>query len=145
MDDWTIRAARADDADAIAPLLAELGHPLPAAAIAARIGELAATQPGAANLVAERGGRVLGLATAQSLLVLHRAEPVGRVTALVVRADLIGTGIGTRLLAAAEAFLAARGCRRIEVTSAAHRHDAHAFYLKRGFARQGERFAKELG
>lgn len=140
----TIRPARPSDAAAIAPLLGELGHPLPPDRVAERLDALA-RQGGSATLVAERGGDVVGLVSAQALLVLHRARPVGRVTVLVVGAGRIGSGIGTALLRAAEAFLVGAGCSRIEVTSAAHRRDAHAFYLARGFERQGERFSKQVG
>ena len=139
-----IRAAAETDAAAIAALLEVLAHPLDPARVVAQLRALAA-QGGCATFVAERDSRVIGLVSAQAILMLHRPEPVGRVTVLVVYPAAHGGGVGTALLRAAEAFLAARGCARVEVTSAAHRVDAHAFYLRRGFARQGERFAKGSG
>jgi len=139
-----IRLARATDAQAIAPLLHELGHPQTPAMVAERL-EALARQGGSTTLVAERAGNVLGLVSAQSMLVLHRVGPLGRITALVVRSGLIGVGVGTQLLRAAEAFLVDAGCTRIEVTSASHRAGAHAFYLKRGYERQGERFSRRVG
>jgi predicted N-acetyltransferase YhbS len=137
-----IRPASESDADAIAPLLAALGHPLEPAQIVAQLRALA-QQGGNVTLLAERDGCVVGLVSAQALLMLHRAAPVGRITALVVSAELVGGGVGSQLLRAGEAFLESRGCSRIEVTSAPHRTGAHAFYLARGYARQGERFSKE--
>jgi hypothetical protein len=50
-------------------------------------------------------------------------------------------------MAAAESFAADHGCVRIEVTSADHRADAHAFYRRRGYVDQAglsSRFIVEL-
>jgi predicted N-acetyltransferase YhbS len=138
----SVRAAGDADAAAIARLLAMLGHPLEPARVVAQLRALEA-QRGSATLVAESDGAVVGLVSAQALVVLHRPDPVGRVTALVVHDERIGGGVGTLLLEAAHAFLRAQGCTRIEVTSAPHRTGAHAFYLRRGYTRQGERFVLE--
>ena len=135
----SVRDARDADAEAIAHLLEALGHPLDPPRVIEQLRALAA-QGGSGTWVAERDGRVVGLVSAQAILMLHRPAPTGRVTVLVVDPDAHGRGIGTALLREAEAFLYGRGCRTIEVTSAPHRTAAHAFYLRRGFARQPERF-----
>jgi len=137
----SVREVRDADAAAISRLLDVLGHPLEARTVSEQLRALAA-QGGSNTWVAERGGRVVGLVSAQTILMLHRPAPTGRVTVLVVDPDTHGHGIGTALLREAEAFLFGRGCRTIEVTSAPHRTAAHAFYLRRGFARQPERFLK---
>src|SRR5689334_12842009 len=120
-----VRDAEESDSRAIAALLDVLGHPLEPQRVVAQIRALA-RQGGNATFVAEIDGRVVGVVSAQAMLMLHRPDPSGRVTALVVDPAAHGAGVGTRLLQAAEAFLERSGCRRIEVTSAPHRTDAHA-------------------
>ena len=86
----------------------------------------------------------IGLVSAFSTPVLHRALPVGRVSVLVVAQPHAGQGIGSALLRHAEQFLVELGCGRIEVTSASHREAAHGFYLARGYLQQGVKFSREI-
>jgi ribosomal protein S18 acetylase RimI-like enzyme len=60
--------------------------------------------------------------------VLHKMLPIGRVTALVVDTHLQGSGIGRKLMQAAEAQVTADGCGSMEITSHVDRVKAHAFY-----------------
>ena len=62
---------------------------------------------------------------------------------MVVAESARGEGAGTRLLEAMEEALLARGATRLELTSNLKRTDAHAFYEKRGWVRQGLRFEKK--
>ena len=64
--------------------------------------------------------------------------------ALVVGEQHRGRGIGARLLDALEAEAALRGCLAVTLTSGDHRHEAHAFYERRGYEATGKRFAKSL-
>src|SRR5262245_20806795 len=137
-----IRNARPDDALALAALLAELGFPAPAAAVAERLDALLGA--GEAVLVAALDDEVLGLLTAHVTPVLHRPTPVGRLTALVVTARARGRGVGRALVGAAERVLAARGCALVEVTSNRRLADAHAFYERLGYEATSLRFKKAL-
>jgi GNAT superfamily N-acetyltransferase len=139
-----IRAAHRDDANAISDLLTELGHPLEPALALAQIARIQALAPTYAVFVAIKSGAVVGLVSAFSTPVLHKALPVGRVSVLVVTRAYAGQGIGSALLRHSEQFLAGLGCGRIEVTSASHREAAHAFYLARGYAQQGVKFTREV-
>jgi GNAT superfamily N-acetyltransferase len=139
-----IRAARQDDAGAISALLTELGHPLEPALARAQVARIHALAPGYAILVAVKDGAVVGLVSAFSTPVLHRALPVGRVSVLVVDRPHAGQGIGSALLRHAEEFLIELGCGRIEVTSASHREAAHGFYRARGYLQQGVKFSREI-
>ncbi len=63
---------------------------------------------------------------------------------MVVAEQARGQGVGSALVAEAEARLKAAGCGLIEVTSNAKRLRAHAFYERLGYDRTSHRFAKQL-
>lgn len=139
-----IRPARPDDSAAIAVLVDQLGHPGSSAAdIAARLPLIEVA--GMDALVAELDGRVVGCLTTSVMPVLHRAQPVGRISMLVVEEGLRGKGIGVALLRAGEKALAARGCAMIEVTSNNKRKDAHRFYEREGYEATSLRFSLNSG
>jgi GNAT superfamily N-acetyltransferase len=139
-----IRAAQQDDAVAISELLTELGHPLEPALAITQIARFQALAPNYAVFVAVKDSAVIGLVSAFSTPVLHRALPVGRVSVIVVAGSHTGQGIGSALLRHAEDFLAELGCGRIEVTSASHRDAAHRFYRDRGYTQQGVKFTRDI-
>ena len=139
-----VREARPTDAVEAVRLLSQLGHAQPAGKDSARLA--AFIEQGECVLVAERASsssaRLLGVVTLHVAPVMHRAGPIGRLSALVVDESARGGGIGRALVAAAEAYFAARGCAMIEVTSNKARTDAHAFYERLGYAATSVRFAK---
>src|SRR5438477_12607083 len=103
-----IREASTADAGAIAALLTELGYPASASEIPSRLAAVAGA-PGQV-LVAEYGGEVLGVASVTRLTLLHRPDPGALLSALVVRADRRGQGVGRALVDAAGRQAAAWGC-----------------------------------
>ena len=137
-----IRPARPDDAPAVSRLLAELGHPAAEDHVRARLAELDRL-PGHVVLVAEDASGVTGVVSGFVTPVLHRPGVTGRISVMVVAGTARGSGVGTGLLAAMEEALVARGATRLELTSNLRRTDAHAFYERRGWTRQGLRFEKE--
>ncbi|HEX6600180.1 MAG TPA: GNAT family N-acetyltransferase [Gemmatimonadaceae bacterium] len=141
---YSIRLARATDVPELARLFSELGYEIAPDVLAERWGAFAASgeQGFVAADDASPHGRLLGLVTLHATPVLHRAGPVGRVTALVVDATFRGCGIGRALMAAAERWAAERGCVLLEVTSNQRRVDAHKFYEGLGFERTSFRFAR---
>lgn len=68
-----------------------------------------------------------------------------RITALAVADSVRRQGVGRRLLREAEQFARQAGAARIELTSAQHREDAHAFYRACGYDCGAMRFVKRLG
>jgi GNAT superfamily N-acetyltransferase len=138
------RDARPDDAPAVSRLLAELGHPAPEDHVRARLAELERL-PGHVVLVVEDASGVIAAASGFVTPVLHRPGVTGRISVMVVSGSARGTGVGTRLLAAMEEALVARGATRLELTSNLKRTGAHAFYGRRGWTRQGLRFEKTPG
>jgi GNAT superfamily N-acetyltransferase len=140
---FSIRLAGMADVPELARLFGELGYEILPATLAERLS--AFLDAGERALVAADDAsptRLLGVATLHATPVLHRAGPVGRVTALVVDASLRGRGIGRTLMAAAEQWAAERGCVLMEVTSNQRRADAHMFYEGLGYERTSFRFAR---
>jgi N-acetylglutamate synthase-like GNAT family acetyltransferase len=137
-----VRPARLDDAPALVSLLAELGYPTDAGTLERRLAALVA-DPAVTVLVVERDGRVVGLASMHVMPLIERA-PLGRLSAIVVAADERRAGIGRALVERVESEARARGCERLELTSAERRADAHAFYRDLGFEPALQRFIKSL-
>jgi len=138
-----IREARTDDAAAVAALLGELGYPTSEEQAALRLERLR-EEPQTLVLVVEVDGAVAALGGIRSERPLEYDEPWARVIALVVGEQHRGRGIGARLLDALEAEASSRGCLAVALTSGNHRHEAHAFYERRGYEATGKRFAKGL-
>jgi ribosomal protein S18 acetylase RimI-like enzyme len=136
-----LRDARPKDAEAIAALIGTLGYEATAAEVRKRLSALART--GQQAIVAEKG-ELVGVLTTSVMIVLHRPQPVGRISMLVVAEAARRAGIGAALVAEAEKGLAAKGCGLVEVTSNRKRLRAHAFYEKLGYERTSYRFAKAL-
>jgi GNAT superfamily N-acetyltransferase len=141
MTSLRIREARLEDAPAVSRLLGELGHPAPEAEVRERLARLERLA-GHVVLVAEDASGALAVASGFVTPVLHRPGVTGRISVMVVAEEARGTGLGTRLLDAIEDALVARGATRLELTSNLRRAEAHAFYERRGWTRQGLRFEK---
>jgi GNAT superfamily N-acetyltransferase len=138
-----VRHGTVSDAAEVARLLTQLGHATTTDGVQARWPEWA--QEGNSALVIEsESGSLLGICTLHSTRVLHRAKPVGRITALVVEEAERGKGIGRVLVAAAERELTNAGCGILEITSNARRTEAHAFYESLGYAKTSVRLFKNL-
>lgn len=139
-----IRSARQGDAGDIAALLGVLGYPCTVNEALARLRAIAA-ESDQSLLIAERAGQVCGLLALDAMYYLPLGARTCRITALVVAPAHQGEGIGHELLQAAEAWARQAGAIRIEVTSAAHRERAHAFYRACGYDDRSIRFVKHLG
>ncbi|MBV9798893.1 MAG: GNAT family N-acetyltransferase [Solirubrobacterales bacterium] len=138
-----IRPAEAGDADAIAVLLGELGYPSRAAEARDRLERLLADAD-AGVLVAEAGGRAIGVAAYDLVWTLHRSAPQCRITTAVIDSGQRRRGVGRALIDAIESLARERGCFRLEVTTRPSRTDAVAFYASLGFEDRPHRFAKAL-
>jgi N-acetylglutamate synthase-like GNAT family acetyltransferase len=141
--DCKVRPAQAADAGAVARLITQLGYPVAAEVMAARLRRIARS-PERETLVAELEGRVVGMLGLESCASYTLDAPAGRLMAIVVDEDLRGQGIGRRLVDAAHALLAARGVLSVNLTSRTERKAAHRFWSAQGYARSGLRFARSL-
>jgi GNAT superfamily N-acetyltransferase len=137
-----IRPAAPEDADAVAALLTELGYPASPAEIPGRLAAVL-DAPGQ-TFVAEEAGEVLGVGSVTRLALLHRAEPAALLSALVVRPDQRGQGVGRLLVEAAERHAAGWGCRTLELTSRDERVTAHRFYRGLGFESGSRKFVRQV-
>jgi GNAT superfamily N-acetyltransferase len=139
-----LRPATAGDADQLARLLAILGYPCTAAEARARIAASTA-EPEQRLLVAEREHMLLGLLALDFMYYLPLGAVSCRVVALAVAPEAQRQGVGRWLLREAELQARQAGAARVELTSAGHRHEAHAFYRQCGYEDTAVRFMKRLG
>lgn len=89
----------------------------------------------AATIVAVAGGNVVGYA----LVLFRKGARVARLYSLVRGSVLAGQGIGSALLAAAEAAATARGACELRLEVRADNRPARALYLRRGYSEAGHR------
>ena len=139
----TIRDAAASDAQRVAELLAQLGHPISTETVERQLALLSDTGRDRV-LVAESDGVVLGVLSLHWTPLLHRDRPLGRITALVVDEAARGQGIGSRFVAEAERVLREAGCSAVEVTSNVRRADAHNFYRGLAYGQPSAYFRRGL-
>lgn len=100
---------------------------------------IATPQLGAA-WVAEADGQLTGYLVAVTMLSLEHGGIMAEIDELFVLPEARSQGVGSRLLAAAEAALAARGCVRLQLQLATGNTAAREFYEHRGYhAREGYR------
>ena len=140
----TIRTATEADADALAPLITELGAPTTTEDMAHRLAAIVRSD----NVVAlvamvERDlAALIGLSVSPSFV---RNTPHGQIIALVVAERFRRRGIGRMLIGAAENWFRGQGVERVSLTSGLHRAgEAHEFYRACGYEHTGLRFARHL-
>ena len=138
------RCARAGDAEALAPLVAELGYPTAPAALRARLERLLAAADQTV-LVAAGGRELLGWVHVQEFLSLASA-PAGLITGLVVAPAARRSGVGRQLVIAAEGWARARGLASMRLRARVARSSAHSFYRALGYeaVKRQVQFRKEL-
>lgn len=94
--------------------------------------------------VAVEDGLIVGFASVHIKNSLWAEGTLANIDELVVDEDHRGEGIGSALLAHIIDCAGKIGCSRIELDSAFHRTDAHAFYEKKGFEQRALLFTMEL-
>ena len=129
-----IRDAAASDSDAIARLSTELGYPVSAAEIAARMSAIQKTDGRYVAVACVSQSRVLGWVAAEHRLLLESGERV-EIVGLVVDSSARRTGIGRALVSAVESWTVTRGLSKVFVRSNVARTGAHQFYRGLGYER----------
>jgi GNAT superfamily N-acetyltransferase len=124
-----IRAARFEDAPAIAELCAQLGYPTTDEHVTKQLPLLVAPHYGV--FVADNA-EVIGWIVVQAKVSLH-AGRFAEVTGLVVDEKHRGGGIGTMLLRRAEEWAGEHGYEQVWLRSNIKRSEAHHFYQRHGY------------
>lgn len=123
---------RIEDTAAVARLATQLGYPSTAAQIERRLHALEQS-PDARVLVAEApDGAVLGWIHVFGRRMLE-SDPDAEIGGLVVDEAARGRGVGSALVASAEAWARERGYDIVSVRSNVIRAEAHEFYKSRGY------------
>lgn len=139
-----MRDARLSDAPAVSRLIEALGYPCDIEEAERRIRRVNAS-PRQALVVAEWKEAVCGLIGLDFMFYLPLGRETCRITALVVDQGMRGFGVGRELLRHAETSARREHSARLELTTAASRKEAHAFYRHLGFEQSSLRFVKTLG
>jgi GNAT superfamily N-acetyltransferase len=130
----TIRPATVEDASAVAELSGQLGYPVPAEAVAARLARLIGRDDQVVLAAVDGAGQVAGwIHGAEEDLV--EAERRCEILGLVVDQRRRRSGIGQRLVAEVEAWAVQRGLREMSVRTNLARLESHPFYQSQGYRR----------
>lgn len=129
-----LRLALPGDATAIARLAGELGYPVTATAMAARLDVLLG-HPAHHVVVADAGDSLLGWIAVERRLTLESGERM-EIVGLVVGSTVKRSGVGRSLVAAAEQWAMAQGFDAISVRSNVARDASHPFYERLGYVRR---------
>jgi N-acetylglutamate synthase-like GNAT family acetyltransferase len=138
-----IRDATANDAEAVAALLTELGYPAAANEAAMHLARFE-HDPASRVQVAEDAGKIIGLVATHIVPRLDNQLLSCRITDIVVAASQRRKRIGSALLAAAEAEARRHGAARLDLSSGDWRMDAQSFYAEAGFRSNARSFTKDL-
>jgi len=126
-----LRPPLPSDAPALAALAGELGYPSTAEQL---LGRLAALSPTDASVIVATDADDVPIGWCQ--VELHRTlvEPLSAlILGLVIGDGHRSEGIGAELLAAAERWAKARGCKQLVVGTRITRERAHRFYAREGY------------
>jgi len=136
---------KAEDFEGIVALLGQLwpGKPLDPVALR-RVYDRTLASDHQMYLCAASARRVVGFGSLTLKSNLWSEALVGFVDEMVVDRAHQGQGIGTQILDQLTAWARKRGCNRIELDSAFHRKEAHAFYEHRGFQSRAYLYSKLL-
>ena len=129
-----IRPVTSEDAAAVAALSDQLGYPVAAEAIAARLERLLGRDDQLVLAAVAADGELAGwIHAAEQDLV--EAERRCEILGLVVDGRRRRGGIGRGLVAEAERWAAGRGLRQMSVRSNVAREESHPFYEAQGYGR----------
>jgi GNAT superfamily N-acetyltransferase len=123
----TIRSATAGDAESMALLCGQLGYPASEEQIRTRLAQILLDEDHAVHIAQTPDGCLIGWVHVYipELLLVHRRAEIG---GLVVDEGHRRRGIGRALMAWAEQWARAQGCKALHLRSNVLRREAHLFY-----------------
>ena len=127
-----IRTMKTGDLPAVAILCGELGYGDRADSLAGRFPALARDPDHGLYVAVDDAGGVVGFIHVSARRTLH-TDAAAQVLAMAVAEKRRRQGIGSALLAEAEAWAAERGLASVMLYSADRHHDAHGFYAALGY------------
>ena len=137
-----IQVAKAEDSEAIANLLHQLGYPVSIAETAERIKKY--NQPSYALWVAKKENITVGFIALHIYEVLHLPAPEGRILSFCTDEKVRGEGVGTFLLQQAENYFKENGCYKIVMNSNLRRTETHQYYINRGYQFTSKHFIRMI-
>lgn len=143
LEQVTVRPPEAGDMEALADLMVQLGYPTRASEMQMRMETILANK-NYATFVAVIDGKVCGMIGTGIRYTYEHNSPSAAILALIVSDKVRGRGVGKALIAAAENDLAQKNIRRVAVYTHFRRTEAHEFYEKVGYTKNGFRLVKEL-
>ena len=138
-----VRPVEVSDIEPLADLMTQLGYPTRASEMQMRLEPILANKS-YTTLVAVSEGKVCGMIGTRTSYSYEHNNPGGAILALIVSEKMRGRGVGHALIAAAENDFAQRNIHRLAVYTHFRRTDAHEFYEKVGYTKNGFRLVKEL-
>lgn len=139
----TVRRAELSDSAVLAALMGELGYATRPSEMEMRL-EAILADARYQTLVAVRQGKVCGMIGTFYHYSYEHNNPGARIMALVVGKEARGQGIGRELVRVAENDLIAKNIKRVAVNTRFERAQAHLFYERVGYVKNGFRFFKSL-
>lgn len=136
-----IRAATLNDIPSLHTLFMQLGYQTEPENLKRHIND---ANTSFTMLVAEAEQQVRGVIVVNFITPVHENGLWALISALVINESARGTGIGQKLLIAAEQHALDKGCTQIELSSSEKRVRAHNFYENNGYKEVRKRFVKRL-
>jgi ribosomal protein S18 acetylase RimI-like enzyme len=144
MAEIAIRALISSDMEEAADLLTYLNPDVPAAVLAARLGDMLADHSHYCVYGAFDGDTLAGLAGAWIATKIWCGRYL-EIDNLVVTPDVRGSGVGSMLIRHLEALAVSHDCKIVVLDSYTANHPSHRLYHRLGFEIWGFHFVKPIG
>lgn len=138
-----IRNSSCDDVNDMLPLMRQLCYPTTPSVLKEHLSMLD-NHPLQCSLVAELDGNVVGTTFLKLYQSHDMKRPVSQISAMVVDEEYRGTGIGKRLLRAAESWCKEHESSQVYLSTGDHNKSAKTFYEHLGYTCSGYRLSKVM-